>query len=271
MSGEDRPFHEWFTGKKEYEFGDLTRAFVRKADKALEWLSKKASEFVNAVESADTQRRIASETESGGNRVRERSQASGGHTPVSAATGPSSSASSSSDSDGRVDVELVWDSLMNRAYYFGQHYKSRGLLTKEEFDECEPFLFVGLPALTLFEAALRSVGHKGLVLAAGIEVDEKSYPPEHSKIYECLALLRDELEILKLTDLELEVTRQILLFSSAPDKEVQRKDEVSESRLVLINRLVAKANSVSSSLTQMPFFKEHFKGIMYRLANFSPH
>ena len=128
MSGEDRPFRkrnesrpsassgkryaldEWFTGKKDYEFGDLTRAFVRKADKALEWLSKKASEFVNAVESADTQRRIASETESGGNRVvRERSRASGGPAPVAAATGPSSSASSSSDSDDRVDVELVRD------------------------------------------------------------------------------------------------------------------------------------------------------------------
>ena len=147
MSGEDRPFRkrnesrrsassgkryaldEWFTGKKEYEFGDLTRAFVRKADKALEWLSKKASEFVNAVESADTQRRIASETESGGNRVRERSQASGGHTPVSAATGPSSSASSSSDSDGRVDVELVRDRVPELS-----NWAPRGLL----------FLFAGM-------------------------------------------------------------------------------------------------------------------------------
>jgi hypothetical protein len=66
-----------------------------------------------------------------------------------------------------IDIELIWDSLLNCALALGQQYLKSGLLTREDFLSCEAFLYLGLPAVTLFEAAARSVGYKGIVLAAG--------------------------------------------------------------------------------------------------------
>ncbi|XP_062511118.1 uncharacterized protein LOC134187022 isoform X2 [Corticium candelabrum] len=283
-----------YTGKEDYEFGDITTETLRRVGGAIGWLVEKAEKAACSNEnSVTTPSSLASVNASEARRpncetsstvpnvepsapVQDDVEAFASAPTLADVSFPPAAMSCTQPDDfvsrhvhkatGAVDVELIWDSLLNRAFFIGKQYLSSGHLTKDDFLSCEPFLYLGLPAVTLFEAAARSVGYRGIVIATGLEIDESTCPHEHKAVYTAIATIRDFVQALSLRQSEFGIVQRTLLFNSDPTKEIHDRDTLDEERKKEINRLVSQVNSIASGVTQMAFFKEHFNGIIQRLA-----
>lgn len=122
-------------------------------------------------------------------------------------------------------------------------------------------------------------------MVCSLEIDESTCPHEHKAVYTAIATIRDFVQALSLRQSEFGIVQRTLLFNSDPTKEVKKdccieevyvtgscdwqihdRDTLDEERKKEINRLVSQVNSIASGVTQMAFFKEHFNGIIQRLA-----
>ena len=74
-----------------------------------------------------------------------------------------------SPTDDDPVMRELWLNFFNATYAVGKRATEVGLLTQDDFEECPPELFLGLPALAAFECALRSAGSgvEGFVLFNG--------------------------------------------------------------------------------------------------------
>lgn len=137
-----------------------------------------------------------------------------------------------------------------------------GLLTAEDIADQEAFLYIGLPALTLLEGVFRSLPLQGkMAMAAGIIVDDATCPPEFLSLYHALREVKAALLSAGLSPQEEQALRAVVLYSSDADKP-NPLERVPADRCAVLNRLAASVQSVSISVTQLPFFKGRFNDIL---------
>ena len=163
-----------------------------------------------------------------------------------------------------IDVKLIWDSFFDRAYEISNQCLQLNVLTMDDFVSEEPFLYLGLPSLTLIEAAHRSIDTPGrIVLSTGMQLTQDNCPPKYKLLYLCMETSRDRLKTLELNDCEIAVMKLRLLFAGDESKEVpiELMGSIETTRLSAINAVVAEVTSVAIHLTQEAIFKKHFREV----------
>ena len=134
----------------------------------------------------------------------------------------------------------------------------------------EAFIYMGLPALSFCETALRALpqranvgehwkAHVSFRLGNGVSVSEQTCPEEWMPYFEKLVEAVDQLHTAQLDDDHLTTLRQQVLYAGDPHKEEQipkarRISRCEPEAVVKMNRLKGTLQSASTQMSQSKSF-----------------
>ncbi len=168
--------------------------------------------------------------------------------------------------DRRLGTTTVWNSFFNQSFTLGADALAKGIISKEEIEDQDPFLFLGLPAAVMYAGLERSVelGAKGIVLAKGLEVTEENRPfGNASNIFwgPCMRIK----ELIKAANLEKNekgFIRKALLRQHNEDQDLATIDE---SRLKVLNEIIGSTNSMAIRMSRLMKFSSRFREVLSML------
>ena len=169
-----------------------------------------------------------------------------------------------------VQVEVIWDSFFDRAHEISSQCLQLGVLTIDDFQCEEPFLYIGLPSLILIEVVHRSLDcPDGFILSTGMKLTQGNCPEKEKLLFVSMQASRDRLQLISLNKFELAVMKLRMLFAGEESKEVppELRVRVSVERLSAINAVVAEVTSVAIHLTQEGIFKKRFREIFQNVTD----
>lgn len=161
-----------------------------------------------------------------------------------------------------VDMERVWTSFFNRCYEMGDHVLHIGMLSRDEVEEEAPFLYLGLPGITLLECVLRSLKVEGMQLAVGDVVTTANCPPEYLGLLQAGEKLKSMWLERPLSKSEKYTLQCVTLFAGSKDLPPIENAELQTQ----INRMAAILQSLSIQISQLPFYKKQFNSILSLLS-----
>eukprot|EP00658_Telonema_sp_P-2_P030351 TRINITY_DN22932_c0_g1_i2.p1 TRINITY_DN22932_c0_g1~~TRINITY_DN22932_c0_g1_i2.p1 ORF type:complete len:280 (-),score=59.51 TRINITY_DN22932_c0_g1_i2:251-1090(-) len=226
-----------FTGKEEYVFGDVTRTIVRKSGRQLEDVFLRHR--MNAI-AADN---------SNDTTVIQYAQVH--HTGAAA---PEEAAD--------ISMDDLWGSFFSQSELVCLEALRDGLLSPDAVHELDPFLFIGLPGLTLLEAVLRSRGNVGLEMSTGLVVTASNVPAEVAGLYRALDTCKLAMEPFDLTQHDCEFLRYAVLFAETDGLGVEPTRPDDERKVALRSQIVATVRSVATQVTQLSFYKANFLDVL---------
>lgn len=149
-------------------------------------------------------------------------------------------------------------------------------ITADDVDMQEPYLFIGLPACTLFMAIFRSFNDTdGIVLGDSRRIVLQNCPNGFKEMFEMLIVTKNSLLELDskgigdvLTGKDILWMQQFLLYSSS-DREmtITEADSPSEERQTVLRQALSHLVGVCIQLTQQPYFKENFMNVLEEIAH----
>lgn len=164
-------------------------------------------------------------------------------------------------------VEDSWKSLMDRSFDLGKYAMEIGVLPQSDLEEFSPYLYLGLPALTILQAVIRSQGKGGIVLKSG-QVLVADYIPKEAKdlraMFADLEQTRKDFERLQCSPEELDQLHRAALFAGESEG---FNVKASPERVRDINKVVAGLTSIAIRLSQMKFFLNTFNNVITRLSD----
>lgn len=161
-----------------------------------------------------------------------------------------------------LDMERAWSSFFNRCYEMGDHVLYIGMLSLEEVEEEAPFLYLGLPGITLLECVIRSLNVEGMQLAVGDIVTAKNCPSEYMDLLLAGEKLKSMWRERPLSKAEKYTLQCVTLFAGSKDV-----PSVEDANLQThINRMSAILQSLSIQISQLPFYKKQFNSILSLLS-----
>ena len=169
-----------------------------------------------------------------------------------------------------VQVGVIWDSFFDRAHELASQCLLLNVLTMDDFQSEEPFLYIGLPSLILIEVVHRSLDSpNGFILSTGMKLTQENCPEKEKLLFVSMQASRDRLQLINLDKHELAVMKLRLLFAGEESKEVppELRERVSTERLSAINAVVAEVTSVAIHLTQEGIFKKKFREIFHSVTD----
>lgn len=164
-------------------------------------------------------------------------------------------------------TDFIWTSFFNRAFEVGEVAVSAGLIAPEDVEDQEVYLFLGLPALTLLEAVLRSLPDPGpsISMSDGLVVTPETCPPEFKPLFSALSRVKTELLTGELSSTEQRALRAVVLYAGDADKP-DPLEGIAPERSVLINRVSATVQGVATAVSQLSFFKASFNNVLVLLS-----
>jgi hypothetical protein len=144
----------------------------------------------------------------------------------------------------------------------GDHALYIGMLSMDEVEEEAPFLYLGLPGITLLECVLRSLSVDGMQLAVGDVVTAANCPPEHMGLLQAGQKLKEMWLERPLSKTEKYTLQCVTLFAGSKDLP-PLEDEKLQTH---INRMSSILQSLSIQISQLPFYKKQFNSILSLLS-----
>lgn len=189
----------------------------------------------------------------------------------------------------------MWASLFRAMAGIGRSLVASGAIVREDLDAREPYLYIGLPSLTVLQALLRSGpgAAGGITLIGGVVITADTCPPEAAALY--LTLMRAKAALagcgtLRRADRAF-LRHGVLFAGAAPTSEpsvVSAGVEAAEAeggapgargavaavaacvvapaREVELRRIVAVVQGVGTEVTQRPFYKTHMEALLEQLS-----
>jgi hypothetical protein len=161
-----------------------------------------------------------------------------------------------------VTVEDVWKGFFSRAFAVGEQALADGDILPNELIDREPFLYLGLTALTAFDFVKRSPPHGPMRLALGeSDLTHENCPPEGQQLLGAFLQLRDGFYGARVSPQEERQLRRAILLSGheRPGAYPQLRPELS--------RLVSGFQSIAVHGSQQEIFKRHFDAVIELLAS----
>ena len=166
----------------------------------------------------------------------------------------------------RLGTTTVWNSFFNQSFTLGADALAKGIISKEEIEDQDSFLFLGLPAAVMYAGLERSIelGAKGIVLAKGLEVTEENRPfGNASNIFwgPCMRI-KELIKAANLEDNEKGFIRKALLRQHNEDQDLATIDE---SRLKVLNEIIGSTNSMAIRMSRLMKFSSRFREVLSML------
>jgi len=180
---------------------------------------------------------------------------------------------SSNHAQARLNLSVVWNSFFNQCYTQGIHAINSNYVKLSEFQDNEPYLFIGLPGLVIYVCAYRSateVETPGLVLTSGVEITDENRPggPIGNKFWKPAIDLKNLIKKSNITAAENSfIQYSILKQDVSEEKAKELLSEYGEERKKLLNEIIAKVNSMAINVSRLARYTRRFRIVMQRLGN----
>ena len=181
--------------------------------------------------------------------------------------------SSKYHAQARLNLSVVWNSFFNQCYTQGIHAINSNYVKLSEFQDNEPYLFIGLPGLVIYVCAYRSateVETPGLVLTSGVEITDENRPggPIGDRFWKPAIDLKNLIKKSNITAAENSfIQYSILKQDVSEEKAKELLSEYGEERKKLLNEIIAKVNSMAINVSRLARYTRRFRIVMQRLGN----
>eukprot|EP00943_MAST-04B_sp_MAST-4B-sp1_P001396 g1396.t1 len=176
-------------------------------------------------------------------------------------------------SNKRLGLSVVWNSFFNQCYTQGIHAINANYVKLHEFQDREPYLFIGLPGLVIYVSLYRSaveVETPGIVLTNGVEMTEDNRPGGAigDQFWKPAIELKNLIKESKLTVAENSFVQYCILKQDVNDSKCKELlPEQSEERHKLLNQIIARANSMAISVSRLARYTRRFREVVERLGS----
>ena len=173
----------------------------------------------------------------------------------------------------RIALSVVWNSFFNQCYTQGLNALNAKYVKISEFQDREPYLFIGLPGLVVYTCAYRSaveVDTDGLVLTNGVELKDNNRPggAVGNMFWNPAIKLKNRIKELKLKDGEDAFLRYSILRQDVSENKARGiLGEAYESRVKELNEIVAITNSMAFNVSRLARYTRRFAEVMERLGS----
>ncbi len=160
----------------------------------------------------------------------------------------------------RVDVMTIWKSFFDMCEIHGAEAINEGLCSKDDFNELEPYIIIGLPSLVIIRALNRSKNTNSLIMADKAKIDGSNCPDDmiSRRIYiEYISILH-QFEALKLQDHEYQFAEKWLVTQGDEDKCKALAETILEKRLIEIKSFLSTIRAMSINLSRLPPYHRYF-------------
>lgn len=164
------------------------------------------------------------------------------------------------------DIGDVWRMFFAQTCVFGVKSIEQEIISKDDVEAQEPYIFLGLPGLTLLELAIRSLNAEdgSMVLASGQILTRQCLPDGagNAELFQAIvhatrALRKASLSEVQLTRLRHAVVRCEGTKCDSQDPQINRDSQDPQ-----INRLAGMFQEMATDISQLDFFHKHFQEVL---------
>eukprot|EP00756_Hemistasia_phaeocysticola_P005510 Hpha_TRINITY_DN13362_c0_g2::TRINITY_DN13362_c0_g2_i1::g.95601::m.95601 len=175
-------------------------------------------------------------------------------------------------SPDRLPLDIFWDAFFKMATLKSQKVMDTHLITRQHVDECESFLYVGLPTLVVFWTALRAQSlapdQAALVMACGTRITEENRPlgALGETVWHGIMGTKRAYAAVKPTEAEIAFLRWHMVtcgMGTTPPAGVVPPPEARRRELMQIS---AKAQSVAFTVSRQEEFRRRFHDCLQQAA-----
>jgi len=162
-----------------------------------------------------------------------------------------------------ASVEETWSEFMHRCYLLGKYSIEVGILPKEDLEDYSPYLYLGIPGITLLQSLLRSKDvNLGFKVGQNKEIEEGSMPDQLKPLFRDMVRAKELYKNLKATDEEIDMMHQAALFAGESEYNLDINDV---ERRKTVNAVLAAINSVAIRISQQAFYLNGFNEVLEKL------
>jgi len=183
-----------------------------------------------------------------------------------------------------VVLSQIWISFFNQSFHTGEEaiIGTDKILAKENCVDNDPFLYIGLPALTILDALHRSLSladSEAIALAIGNVITDRNCPREHRPMFASLLKAKRLLYEAKLSAPEMARLRKMTaqqdtyMYTTAADDDVSSKtiNTAAEYETTKrLNTIKAVVSGIAIMVSQLSFYHEQYNSVIARLAEVVP-
>ena len=164
-----------------------------------------------------------------------------------------------------VPIDEIWKGFFSAAFAVGEQAVAEGHLLPREIVDQEPFLYLGLTALTAFGVVKRSPPTGPMRLALGdTDLTAENCPPEGQQLLAAFMAIRDMFVHARFSPGEEADLRRAVLLSGHDRPEQQQRQQ--QQQRPEAQRIVAGLQSIAVQASQQPTFHQHFGQVLELLA-----
>jgi hypothetical protein len=164
-------------------------------------------------------------------------------------------------------AQSIWTSFMNASYLVSHQAQKQNILSAEDLASAEPYLFLGIPALTALECSIRSAKSDGMVLIDGKtiiswEANIDSLSKDEKNLFIQLKNLTKllEIKISELNEENIEKLRMKVVHASGDIIHC-----IDNSQDILANQICSSTLAIATDVSQLYFFQKAFMFVMEKL------
>jgi len=160
----------------------------------------------------------------------------------------------------RISVEQIWENFFEMCTKCGRETLAEGFASKDDFESVDPYVIIGLTSLVIIRALERSRGTKSLILSDGIIINNLTRPTDmvSTRIYKEFISVLDQLDQLKLNDLELMFAEKWLFTCGNEEKTKSIRELITDSRISQIKVLTSRIQSIAINISSLPPYLRRF-------------
>jgi hypothetical protein len=157
-------------------------------------------------------------------------------------------------------VQEIWNGFFEMCEKSACGAVTTNLISIDDFESCEPYLFIGLSSLVAFEAIERSMDTNGIKLHSGKIVNIYTRPTDtfSTTVYDTVIDIKGKFKELNPTHRELIFIRKWLITVGDEAKCVQYMKDINSERLTSLKQFMSYVQSLGTNVTKAPTFHRLF-------------
>lgn len=157
-------------------------------------------------------------------------------------------------------VQEIWNGFFEMCEQTAIEAVITKLITIDDFESYESYLFIGLSSLVAFNSIERSIGINGIKLHSGKIVNIFSRPTDTFSVgvYDTVIDIKGKFNILNPTHHEIMYMKKWLLTVGNETKCAQFASGIPEERLIVLKQFTSHVQSLGTNVTKAPTFHRLF-------------
>lgn len=164
----------------------------------------------------------------------------------------------------RLTINHIWTNFFNMMAQVAIELLNTGVANRDDITSYEPYVLIGLPAVVVLKALLRTPHNaQHFTLADGTYIDQMTHPEDvfSTQVYnKMVTIKRDLADLIPNTD-DVNFLMKFL-YTSDHTKCITERTRISDDRVRSLMKLASKITDIAIMITIVPTFQSNFAGVV---------